>query len=47
MAAVAVPRHLFADILPLIGELRPPWVIGSVVPLIVMRSIKNHGRRAL
>jgi hypothetical protein len=29
MAEVAVPRHVFADILRLIGELRPPLVTSA------------------
>ena len=30
MAEVAIPRNLFADILRLIGELRPPPIISTV-----------------
>jgi hypothetical protein len=29
MAEVAIPRYLFADILRLIAELRPPPVVSS------------------
>jgi hypothetical protein len=45
MAEVAVPRNLFADILRLIAELRPP-PINTVMRSVVTRSIKNHGRFA-
>ena len=35
MAAVAVPRNLFAYILRMIGELQPPQLTSSVVRLAV------------
>jgi hypothetical protein len=44
MAEVAIPRNLFADILRLIAELRPPpRYIDSVRRSIVMRSLQLAG----
>jgi hypothetical protein len=44
MAEVAIPRTLFADILPLIAELRPARYIDWVMRSVLTRSTKNHGR---
>jgi hypothetical protein len=44
MAEVAIPRDLFADILRLIAELRPPPVTSTVRSVRVARRIKNHER---
>jgi Transposase DDE domain group 1 len=43
MAEVAIPRNLFADILRLIGELRPP----PVMRLVVTRCTKPRETRVL
>jgi hypothetical protein len=47
MAEVAISRNLFADILRLIVELRPPPVMSTAEAFSVTRSIKNNGRLAL
>jgi hypothetical protein len=43
MAEVAIPRNLFAEILRLIAELRPPCCVDSVSRSYVPHSLKVTG----
>jgi hypothetical protein len=44
MAEVAIPRVLFAEVLQLIAELRPPPVTSTAKAFRAARFIKNHER---
>ena len=47
MAEVVIPKNLFADILRMIAELRPPPQSSACVKCsVVMRSSQTHGRDA-